>query len=231
MTESADRYNTRELLSVNMDRLKKYMSQLGAAVADTDAPQVFEAPPVDSQSATRIAKVPTACTVLAMYDDPLEYVRLAQVNDDRHPTYRYHLERASDFSDLAARMSRRTFDLVILSPASWPFDDEGNRFTSLDLLFLVKGLMRPSDMYFLAKKRWFVIRHVHGEDNHKKVENFRALKAAYAKVPVVFHHDALDPRDREVLASTSKLRLLPFGGGDPEPILALLDSLTETTRE
>jgi hypothetical protein len=228
MADSTEKYNTSELLSVNMDRLKKYMARLGEAVSDTDAPQVFETPPADSKSATRIAKVPTACTVLALYDDPLEYVRLARVNDDRHPTYRYHLERASDFSDLLARMNRRRFDLVLLSPAAWPFDDEGHWFSSLDLLFLLKGLMRPSDIYFLAKKRWFVMKHIAGEENHEKVESFRALKKAYVGVPMVFLHDELDPRDHEVLAATRRLRLLPFADGDPEPVLALLDSLTAT---
>ncbi len=222
----AERYNTQELLSMNMDRLKEYMDKLGRTASQPGGAILEEARPPKTKSATRIRKTPSACRVLAVFENPHGFVHIMNENDRREPRFRYGLERASAFNEAVNRMIRHRFDLVLVSPMRMVPEDIESPLTTVDWILLLRGLAPPKDMYFLAKKRWFVMNFIPGSDNQEKVGTFRRLKDAYRKTPVVFLHERGQNVRADVLAHLPRTRVLGLLPGEADPLFSLLDTLT-----
>lgn len=221
------KYNTQELLSLNVDRLKEYMRKLGRQAADPSNPPVFEIPAsAKPKGTTRIAKTPSACRLLGLFEDPHLFVKLVAANDERRPSQRYGLERTGDFFDALLRMGRKRYDILILSPLSLRVEEAETEFTSHDFAMMIRGLMRESDVYFLAKKRWFVVNLVEGGNNAEKVDRFRALRDAYRDVPIVVLHEGPANDEVRALAAVPRVRALPLDAANATPLFDLLDALT-----
>ncbi|GEM_PF-1755598 len=224
---SEKKYNTQELLSLNMDRLKDYMARLSKKAEDTSNPPMFEVPsPPKAKSGTRIGKVPSSCRVLALYEDPHEFVGLVSANDQRPKSQRYGLDRTADFGDAVARMTRHRYDILVASTMHAEIEEVEEPFTTLDWVFLLRGKMHSPDVYFLAKKRWFVMNLIGGETNQEKVDNFRDLKEAYGNVPLLYLQERPDEREKTLLESMRKVRVIPFRTGGVSALFQHLDALT-----
>ncbi|MHC4600733.1 MAG: hypothetical protein ACYS47_17200 [Planctomycetota bacterium] len=219
------KYNTQELLSLNMDRLKEYMKRMAKQASDPSTPPVFEVPSPRPKGGTKIGKTPSACKLLAVFEDPHIFVRLVAENDGRPASRRYGLERASDFKDAVERMTKEKYDLVLLSQISEALDEVQEDFSTLDLILMIRGLMRPSDMYFLAKKRWFVMNLVEGDVNAEKVANFRKLREQYKEVPLIYCYGKDHPEEAKLVAAAEKVRAVPLDESDFGRLFFTLDEL------
>ncbi|MHC5038734.1 MAG: hypothetical protein ACYTHM_15605 [Planctomycetota bacterium] len=219
------KYNTQELLSLNMDRLKEYMKEMGKKVADPDSPPLFEVPPPKSKGGTRIGKTPSACRLLGIIENPLIFVNFVSANDERPPSRRYGLDRGKDFHDAVRRMTRHLYDIVIVTPMELEIEQVEEPFRAVDWILLIRGLMPAADVYFLAKKRWFVMELVDGATNAQKVENFRALREAYKAVPIVYLHKGEADDVVKVVDKTPKVRIVRLDSDEFFPLFHTLDEL------
>ncbi|MCU0722068.1 MAG: hypothetical protein MUC63_00360 [Planctomycetes bacterium] len=224
------RYNTSELLSLNMDRLKEYMKRLAKEAGNPDGMPAFEISPAKPRPTTRIVKRPHDCRCLAMFKDPFHFVQIVSVNDRRPAGQQYPFERTSSFRDAVDRMSKQKYEAVVVSPMIEPTGEEGITFSTSDLILLLRGLTRPSDVYFLAKKRWFVMNAFPGAQNPEKVDGFHELRDLYQKVPFIFVPD--DPADPEAafLAAAPKVKICQRTPAGLDGLFRLLDEITMNVR-
>jgi hypothetical protein len=220
------RYNTHELLSLNMDRLKEYMKRVAKEASNPQAMPIFEVSPPRARPATRVGKRPGDCRCLALCKDPFLFVEIVSANDKRPSTQRYAFDRASTFREVVERITRQAYDLVVLSPLEEKLPETEAAFGPADLVLLLHGQTRPSDVYFLAKKRWFVMNLVAGADNPEKVENFHQLRDACKDIPFLYLSEDPSDEDAKFLALIRKVRVVPRTPGDLAPLFRLLDELT-----
>jgi len=178
-----------------------------------------------SKSPTRIAKSPSACRLLALFEDPHMFVDLVSANDERRASQRYGLDRSSDFADAMERMTRFQYDMILVAPISVRIEEVESPFIPVDWVLMLRGLMRRTDVYFLAKKRWFVMNLVGGANNNEKVENFRAMKESYRNAPIIHLYDG-DEAEAKTLDPVPKTRILPLDAKNFRPLFDLLDLLT-----
>ena len=219
------KYNTQELLSLNMDRLKEYMNKLQKEAASPESTAMFEIPARRSKTSTRIRKTPAQCRVLAVYKDPFKFVELVGANDQRPKTQRFTLERAEDYKAAVSRMARQRYDLVLVSTLYVEVPDSEDKFGPADFILLCQGLMRQVDVYFLAKKRWFVVNCAEGMTNQAKVDFFRKMKESYSGVTFVFVQEDENDRDADFLSNMRKVRVVKEQGKNLAPLFSTLDLL------
>lgn len=223
--EKKKRYNTQDLLSLNMDRLKEYMKRMEKETAKTDGMAVFEVPSRPAKGTTRIGKTPSSCRILALFKDPFHFVEIVNTNDRRPKTQRFTFERAADFGDAMNRLRKQTYDMILLSPMEQSVPDVESVFSPADFSLILRGQMPSRDVYFLAKKRWFVVAMVEGATNQEKVDNFRQLKTDYKRVPILYLTPDVNDPAAKVMASIQKTRVIPLQAKKLDPLFNNLDQI------
>jgi hypothetical protein len=220
------RYNTNELLSLNIDRLKEYMKRLGKEASNPQGMPVLEVSSPRPKPSTRIGKRPADCRCLAVFPDPFLFVQIVALNDKRPPGQRYAFDRASSSREAVERMKRQAYDLVMIAPFQEAIQEGDAKFGAADLILLLHQQMRHSDLYFLAKKRWFVMNAFAGADNAEKVESFHGLRDAYQNIPFIYVAENPAEEDAVFLASARKVRVFQRSAGALDGLFRILDDIT-----
>ncbi|MHC4780927.1 MAG: hypothetical protein ACYTFG_20335, partial [Planctomycetota bacterium] len=104
-------------------------------------------------------------------------------------------------------------------------DEVETEFTTPDLIIMLRGLQRSSDLYFLAKKRWFVMDIVDGETNADKVNNFRRLREKYKETPLIYLHGEGNEEEVKLIAQVEKVRTVQIDLNDFGKLFFTLDEL------
>ena len=228
MARRDERYDTQELLSLNMDRLKKYMKKWDSGESVVEGPTEAEKQEQRVKRATRlIATGRLRRMILLVHPDPLHLSRMIGINDRRRPNLKLNMVWADDFRSAVDKMGNETYRTVVVFVGKDSIPKSDLAITSLDFLLLIHGLMAKDDQTFLLKKRNFVKHFVRGDTDLEKVTNFRLLKEDYRNTPFLFVHEPGSTRTSTVASRIHGVRTVPIAEGDQETVLAAVDKLLD----
>jgi len=229
MNGTHNKYDTQELLAMNMDRLKEYMDkwrEVGARLKEEARHSPSEAP--SKKRITRIVSMASQPRVLLVRPDPLILSRIVRQNDTLLPRERFTFSWGNDFQSSVAKMSGFKFDAVVVAGGSETLKDAGCDVSGLDFLFLVNGLADRKDARFPLKKKAFVQFCVPGDGNEAKISAFRRIKEDYANQPFFFLYGPGESRQASVANRIHGVRILPLEDGNADLFFSALAQVTRS---
>ncbi|MHC4600128.1 MAG: hypothetical protein ACYS47_14100 [Planctomycetota bacterium] len=228
MARRDETYDTQELLSLNMDRLKKYMRKWDSGESVVEGPTEAEKQERRMKRATRlIATGKLKRRILLVHPDPLHLSRMIATNDRRRPNLKLNMVWADDFQSAVTKMGDGAFRLVVMFTGKEGIPESDITLSSLDFLLLIHSLMAKDDQSFLLKKRSFVKHYVAGDTDLEKVTNFRLLKEDYRNTPFLFVHEHGSTRDSTVASRIHGVHTMPITEGGHETLLGAIDELVD----
>ncbi|MHC4778074.1 MAG: hypothetical protein ACYTFG_05790 [Planctomycetota bacterium] len=217
-------YDTQELLSLNMDRLKKYMKEWeGGEEGGPDRAEAERKEKRRKRATRLIAAGKKKRQILLVLPDPFHLSKMISINDQRSPAMKLNIAWAEDFSSAVAKMAGDAFRAIVVFGREVPLP--GNEFgiSGLDFILLAHSLVPKDDPNFLLKKRGFVEHFVPGQTGIEKVTNFRFLKEDYRNTSFLFVHKPESVRDSALAARILGVKATPISSDDVSEIMTVID--------
>ncbi|MHC5039412.1 MAG: hypothetical protein ACYTHM_19060 [Planctomycetota bacterium] len=227
MGRGDERYDTQEILAMNVDRLKQYMKSWDRkdGLMEDRSPEAVAAAK-RRKRITQTIRLDRRPRVLLIRPDHGSLSRMIKENDRRFPNERFALTWGEDFESALAKMAETNYRAVIVFSGTEKRPDMECAISGLDFLLLLNGLLDRNDRDFLLKKRTFVKFLIPGPTDAEKIATFRLMKEDYRNRPFFFMHNPEEGRLAEIAERIWGVESLPLGEASFEDLFEALKKAT-----